>query len=110
IQPTAKLVRLDAVDFLVELERFLSGQIPPQLVLLAHDEREPATIRMVALPGDVAEDLRLSAGGKNQPGEQFERCRFAGPVGPEEGDHLAGGNLEADVLDRFDNLVVPLKE
>ena len=46
--------RLDAIDLLVQAKRLLGGQVPPQLVLLPHDQREPAAIGVLALPRDVA--------------------------------------------------------
>ena len=50
-----ELVGRDAVDLLMEPERFGGGQVPPELVLLAHHEREPAAVGVVAFPGDEAE-------------------------------------------------------
>ncbi len=48
----AELVVGDGVDLPVELEAVGGGQVPPELVLLAHDEGELAAEGVLAVPGD----------------------------------------------------------
>ena len=50
-----ELRRVDAVDLLMQAERLLRGQVPPELVLLPHHQGEAAAIGVLALPGDVAQ-------------------------------------------------------
>ena len=52
----------DPVDRAVELERVERGQVPLQLVAVAHHERDPAQELALALRGDVAEHARLARG------------------------------------------------
>ena len=105
-----KRVGLDAVDLLVQAERFGSGQVPPELVLLAHHEGEAAAVGVVALPGHVAEDAGLAGGGIDDAGEQLERRGFAGAVGAEEGDKFAGVDIEIDAADGLDFAILAVKE
>ncbi len=77
------------IDLLVQAKRLLGGQIPPELVLLAHHQREPAAIGVLALPGHEAHHAGGAAGGIDDAGEQLERGGFAGAVGAEKGDELA---------------------
>ncbi len=102
--------RLDAVDLLVESERFGGGQVPPQLVLLPHHEREPAAVIVVALPRHVAEHARLAGRRVDDAGEQLERGGLAGAVGAEEGDELAFVDIQIDAAHRFDVAVLAAKQ
>src|SRR5262249_38320161 len=52
----------------------------------------------------------VAPGGVDQPGERLQRGGLARAVGPEEGDHLARLDREADAVDRPDLLVLPAVE
>ena len=56
--------RLDAVDLLVQAERFGGRQVPPELVLLAHHQGEAAAIGVFAPPGHVAHHAGRAAAGR----------------------------------------------
>ena len=56
---TTELVGRQRVDFAMELEAVGGGQIPPQLVLLAHDQREAAAEGVGPLPGHKAQYAAL---------------------------------------------------
>ena len=94
----------------MELEAVGRGQVPPELVLLAHHQRELAAEGIGPLPGHKTEDPRFAARGIDQPGEHLERRRLARAVGAQEGDHLAGLDREADLIDGADLAVLAVKE
>ena len=60
---------LDPVDLLVESKTLGGGQIPPELVALAHHEGEPPPEIVGPLPGHVAEDVGSAPRGRDDPGE-----------------------------------------
>ena len=110
VAAAGELLRLDAVDLLVQAERLLGGQVPPELVLLPHHQGEAAAIGVFAPPGDVAHHAGRAAGGIDDAGEQLERGGLAGPVGPEKGDELARLDREVDAADRLHVAVVAVKQ
>ena len=50
-----ELVGFDPVDLLMQAEGLGGGQIPPELVLLAHHQGEAAAVGVFSFPGDVAQ-------------------------------------------------------
>ncbi len=102
--------RLDAVDLLVQAERLGGGQVPPELVLLAHHQGEAAAIGVLALPGDVAHHAGRAAGGRDHAGEQLQRGGLAGAVGAEKGDELALLDRQVDAAHRLDRAVLPAEQ
>src|SRR5438876_1037702 len=64
-----ELVRGERIDFAMKLKAVGRGQVPPELVLLAHDEGETPAKGILALPGDVAEHLGPARGRIDEPGE-----------------------------------------
>ena len=93
----------------MEAERLGGGQVPPELVLLAHHQGEAAAVGVVALPGDVAQHAGLAAGGIDDAGEQLERRGLAGAVRAEEGDELALLDVEIDAADGLDLAVLAVE-
>ena len=83
----------------MELEAVGRRQIPPELVLLAHDQRELAAERVGPLPGHEIENAGLSAGRVDQAREHLQGRGLPRAVGTEERDHLAGLDREADPID-----------
>ena len=102
--------RLDAVDLLVQPERLLRGQVPPELVLLPHHQGEPAAVGVLALPGHVAHHAGRAAGGRDDAREQLERRRLAGAVGPEEGDELALLDRQIDAAHRLHVAILAVEQ
>ena len=98
------------VDFAVKLERIGGRQVPPELVLLAHDERELPAEGVGPVPRRVAEHAGRAAGRVDEAGEHLEGGGLAGPVRPEERDHFAGFDGEADAVDGPDLLVFAVEE
>jgi hypothetical protein len=94
---------VEPVDLLVEAEALGGGQVPPQLVPLAHDEREPAPKIVGPLPGHMAEHPGRAAGGRDDPGEQLEEGRLAGAVGAEQGHELAAVHGEVHAAQGLDH-------
>ena len=91
----------------MELEAIGGGQVPPELVLLAHDQRELAAEGVGAAPrGRSRARSAVAAGRVDQAREHLEGRRLPRPVGPEERDHLARLDREADAVDGVDFLVL----
>lgn len=68
-----------AVDFEdggVDAEGFHGGEVPEELLFLAHDECDFAEEICFALPGVEAGDLECPGGGVDESGEHFEGCGF----------------------------------
>jgi len=103
-------VRLDAIDRLMQPERFLSRQVPPELVLLAHDQREAAAVSVLAMPGREAQRGRVAGGRIDQPAEQFQRRGLACSVRAEERDHLPFADGETHSADSRDGFVLAAEE
>src|SRR4029079_15443498 len=91
-----------AVDRADQLERVERGQVPLELVPVAHHHRDPAQEVALPLRRRVAQHPRLDRRRIQQAGQHLEGGGLAGPVGPEEADDLAGRDLEADPIDRLD--------
>ena len=91
-------------------ERLDRRQIPPELVLLPHQQRELATIDVFSLRRDKSQNLDLPLRGIDQPGEHFQGRRFARAVRPQEADHLAPLDVEADSVHGVDVLVATPEE
>ena len=101
---------LDAIDLLVQAERFGGRQVPPELVLLAHHQGEAAAIGVFAFPGHVAHHAGRAAGGRNHAGEELQRGGLAGPVGPEEGDEFALFDGQIDAAHGLDDAILPAEQ
>ena len=91
-----------AVDRADQLERVEGGQVPLELVPVAHHHRDPAQEVALALRRRVAEHPRLARRRVQQARQHLERGGLAGAVGTEEADDLARRDLEADPVDRLD--------
>ena len=102
--------RLDAVDLLVQAERFLRRQVPPELVLLPHHQGEAAAVGVFALPGHVAHHAGRAGGGRDDAGEQLERGGLARAVGAEKGDELALLDRQIDAADGLDVAILAAKQ
>src|SRR5208282_273046 len=97
----------DRVNLAMELKAVGRRQIPPELVLLAHDQRELAAKQIGTLPGHKIENAGLSAGRVDQPRKHFQRRSLPRAVGTKERDHLAGLDGEADPIDGPDLAILP---
>ena len=92
---------LDPVDLLVEPEALGGGQVPPELVALAHHEGEPPPEVVGAFPGHVAEHAGGAPRGRDDPGEQLEKGRLAGAVGAQQRHELPAADREAHAAERL---------
>jgi hypothetical protein len=81
-----------------ERERLGARQRRPQ-VGLAGDVRDAAVRRHGVAPGVDAEEARAPARRPMQAEQQADGRRLAGPVGPEVPVHLAGPDLEVQVVE-----------
>jgi len=98
VEGAAVVGRGNAVDGAVQLEGIGSGDVPDQLVALAHDEGDLPQEISLPFPGHVAEDARLAPDGMQKPGEHLERRRFPRAVGAQEADDLSRGEVEGDAV------------
>ena len=101
---------LDAIDLLVQAERLGGGQVPPELVLLAHHQGEAAAIGVFAPPGHEAHHPGRAAGGRDHAGEEFQGGGFAGPVRAQKGDELALFDPQVDAADRLDQPILAAEQ
>src|SRR5205807_692554 len=76
----------------------------------AHDQRELPAKGIRPFPRSEAKGPGRPAGRIDQARQHLERGRLAGPVGPEERNHFAGFDGEADVGDGVDFLVLAMEE
>src|SRR5262245_5340257 len=86
----------------MELEAIGGGQIPPELVLLPHDQRKTPAKSIGPIPWRVAEHARRAARGIDDPRQHLERGRFAGAVGSKKGHHLPWFDGESYPIDGTD--------
>ena len=84
----------------MQSERFLRGQVPPELVLLTHDQREAATVGIIALPGNVAQHAGRAAGGPHQTYKNLDRGGLAGTVRADEAEDLSSLQRDRQVVER----------
>jgi hypothetical protein len=87
----------------VEPETLGGGQVPPELVALAHDEGEPPAKRVLPHPGDVPEDAGGAAGGRDDAREQLEKRGLARTVGAEQRHEFAASDPQVHPAERLDD-------
>src|SRR5262249_8281020 len=97
-------------DLAVQLETVGGGQVPPELILLPHDQREATAERVGTLPRHEAKDAGGAAGGVDQTRQHLEGRRLAGAVGAEKGDHLARFDREVDAINGPNLLVLAAEQ
>jgi hypothetical protein len=85
----------NVVDCGVDAQRIERRQIPHQLLLLAHHQRDALQEAALALERHFPGDQGATARGANEAGEHLQGGRLAGAVRAEESDHLTGRDLEA---------------
>jgi hypothetical protein len=72
----------DAVDAGVEFEGFAGGQIPPELVLLAEQQRELAAVTVFAFPRHIAQHRASPPVGYSRPASILSVVVLPAPFGP----------------------------
>ena len=100
----------DVVDGAVQLERLRRRQVPEELLLLPHHQRDAFQERGLALLRRVAGDLHVARRGVKQPDEHLERRRLARAVGAEEADALARFDDEREIVDGVHRLVFAMNQ
>src|SRR5439155_11440832 len=90
--------------------RFEGRQIPPELILLAEQQRKLTAVAIIALPRHVAEHAGRAPRWIEQTGQHFQRGGFSRAVGAEKADQLALGDAEADFLHGNRQLVFSVEE
>ena len=92
----------DVVDRAVHGVGLRRRQIPEELLLLPHHQRDELQEARVAILGDVRPDPHRARRRVQQAGQHLERGRLPGAVRAEEADALALADLERQLLDRLD--------
>src|SRR5215210_3155613 len=69
---------------------------------LLEDDADPLLERPAAPSRVVAEHADLAGRAGKETFEDLDGGRLAGPVGPEESEHFAGGDLQVDASHRLD--------
>src|SRR6202021_1845041 len=105
-----RLHGIDAVDGAVQLQRLARREVPPELVLLAHDEGELPPEGVLPLPGPEAHDPGVAARRVEEAGEHLEDRRLPRAVRAEEADQLPLLDAEGDAVGGAGLLVPPGKE
>src|SRR3989338_38617 len=90
----------DFVDFLIEKKAVHSGKIPPELILLPHDDGELFLVFALAFPRSVAQHLRFSPARIQNAREHFKRGGFSRSVRPKKPDEFALFNRKRDIFYR----------
>src|SRR4029077_17626790 len=88
----------NSINNAVQFERLAGGRVPPECVLLAHQEADLALHGILAFPRHIAENAGSSGGGVEQAGKHFQGCGFSGAVWAEKPDKIALSNLKGDTV------------
>ncbi len=120
LQQLAQLERLDdaielapivgvghAIEALDELERLDERQVPPQGGPLAEDDADVQRIANAIAPRHEAVDDDLAARRDEDPGQHLDGRGLAGAVPADIADELALRDVEADPVDRPDDVLSP---
>ncbi len=79
-----------------ELEILTHGQVFVEMIRRRQKTDPFARLRIVCAERDAVE-LNRAGGRRDQSGKQFEQCRLAGAVGPEQGDEFSRRQIDAYV-------------
>ena len=92
------------VDRAVQREGLGGRQVPEQLLLLAHHQRDAAcrNAALALLRHEAGDRAPRRSVGWSRPGQHLQRGGLAGAVGAEEADALARGDVERQLVDRLD--------
>src|SRR6185503_12468790 len=78
--------------------------------LLLEDDADAGAKRTLALRRVVSEDADLAGVRRAVALEDLDERRLAGPVRPEDGEHLAAADVEVDAVERLRDAVVGLAQ
>ena len=98
------------IDRAVHEEGFARRQVPDQLVLLPHHQRDLAKKLRLAIKGAESADADFSAGRKEQARQNLQRCGLSCAVGPEESHDFPFPDFKGHILNRPNGLVLPREE
>jgi hypothetical protein len=98
------------VDGAVHREGVDGRQIPQELLLLPHDERDASQEVELAAARIEAVDAHRARRRMQKARQHFERRRLAGAVGPEKADALAGGDAEGQLVDGAHDAIFAVEE
>ena len=90
----------NAVDRGINPQRIEGGQVPDQLLAVAHHQGDLAQEAGLTPKGLVACHLQLAAAGVDQTGEHFQSGGLAGAVGAQKANNLPRLDREADSIHR----------
>ena len=87
-----------AVEDAVEIHVLVGGEFVVDAGVLKHDAELLARGGLMG-GGVETVELHVAAGGRQQRGEHLDGGGFAGAVGAQEGEDLALGDIESDIVD-----------
>ena len=99
-----------SVDLPQQQEAVGRRQIPPELRLLPHDQRDLPAEGVVALPRAVAEHPSVAGRGMDDPRQHLDQRRLARPVRSHQPEDLALGDLEGHLAHRVLGELVALEQ
>jgi len=80
----------------IEPKTVAHRQVPPQLAALAEDDADLGGVAQAVGMGLAAEHVQRAGAGSEDAGHHLDHGRFAGAVGAEIADRLAGLDGETD--------------
>jgi hypothetical protein len=101
--------RRQAVETGKQLQVLVDGESKVQAGVLRHDGDELPDLGAGGRREGYSRNHRRPGGWSDEGPQRPHRCRLPGPIGTQEPEHLAAGDLEGDVLER-DALAKTLRE
>ena len=94
----------------METKRFLSGEVPPELIFLSHHQRESSSVSVFPSPRDMSHHSTYARCRVDHTGEQFQWGGFACAVGAKEGDEFTLVHGEVDTSHGIDLTIFSTKQ
>ncbi|GBC91204.1 hypothetical protein HRbin14_01963 [bacterium HR14] len=110
VNPALKHIIGDLIERLEQNVRLIRGQIPPQLHLLPHHQRNLALHFRTALPRDKPQHPRRARCGKDDSGKHLQRSGLACPVRSQKAHQLAFFNTERNIAHRLHLVALAMKQ
>ena len=110
VETLFELCIADPIDGLVDPQRLDGGQIPEELITLAHHERDPRQELGAAFLRREPEDTDGAMSWIQQAGKTLQCGGFACPIGPQEADHFTIIDAKRHVVHRPHQLIAPMQQ
>src|SRR6266545_2993072 len=103
-------IAVDSVNRTIKFERFLRRQVPPQRILLSHEQTKLALHFVAPFPRNKAEHARVTRSWVQQTRKHFEHSGLPGTVWTEKPDKFAFLDLKRDLVCCSRLIVSPPRE